>query len=223
MKNKIKDFLLKKRIKILRNKKGFSLLEVLVAVSIIGVISAIAVPQFQDYRRQASKTAGDTSVGNIGRAYQNCIVLKDFSECDSLGELGISCPDCVSNTDGSDNFCAGINKTVGGDTFKACIDFVGSNITGRAYGGSLMDKMKICKVARAGDDCGSGNVPAATTSAIIRTGPIECTDSNKLKKCGPVSHNIAGQGKTCTETNTCVLIDATGTKGECLSTGICDR
>ena len=222
--HKIKDFFTKKRCRKLKllNQKGFSLVEVLVAVSIIGIISAIAIPQFQDYRKQASRTAGDTSVGNIGRAYQNCIVLKDFTECDSLGELGITCADCTSNTDATDNFCASISKTVGGDTFKTCVDFIGSNLTGRAYGGSLMDNIKVCKVTRTGADCGTGNIPGATTNTP-KAGPIECTTANAVQKCGVASQNIAGSGKTCTETNTCATIDVSGTKGECLSTGICDR
>ena len=46
MKNKLINFLFKKRIKILKSKKGFSLLEVLIAVGIIGVISAAAVCLF---------------------------------------------------------------------------------------------------------------------------------------------------------------------------------
>ena len=89
MKQTIKNFLFKKRIKILRSKKGFSLLEVLVAVAIIGIISAIAFPQFQDHRETATRTAGDTSIGNIERAFQNCIVLKSFSDCVSLADLGV--------------------------------------------------------------------------------------------------------------------------------------
>ena len=34
----------------LKNNKGLSLVEILVAVSIIGIISAIAIPQFANYR-----------------------------------------------------------------------------------------------------------------------------------------------------------------------------
>ena len=58
MKNTIKNFLLKKRIKILKSKKGFSLLEVLVAVGIIAIISAIAVPQYTANRGECRKGGG---------------------------------------------------------------------------------------------------------------------------------------------------------------------
>ena len=37
MKKIIKNFLFKRRFKVLKNKKGFSLVEILVAVSIIGL------------------------------------------------------------------------------------------------------------------------------------------------------------------------------------------
>ncbi len=35
---------------ILRNKKGFTLLEVLVTVGIVGVLSAIAIPAYKKYK-----------------------------------------------------------------------------------------------------------------------------------------------------------------------------
>lgn len=51
MKNKIKNFLFKKRVKILRNNKGLSLIEIMVALGLIGILAAVAVPQFQSYQR----------------------------------------------------------------------------------------------------------------------------------------------------------------------------
>ena len=99
--DKVKNFFTQKRCrKLLKNNRGFSLVEVLVAVTIIGIIAGIAIPQFQDYRKQASKVAGETSVGNIERAFQNCIVLKDFNSCNSLSDLGVACKDCTSSDDG---------------------------------------------------------------------------------------------------------------------------
>ena len=60
----IKNFLLKKR-KIMKSKKGFSLMEVLVAVGIIAIISSIAVATFQGNKKQAAEVVATTSASNV--------------------------------------------------------------------------------------------------------------------------------------------------------------
>ena len=95
----------------------------MVAVAIIGVISAIATPAFKANRKAAAKVAGSTSIGNIKRAYRTCVVLKPFDECNTLGGIGIECPDCESTTDtasGAKKFCVHLKKKSGGQEMKAC-------------------------------------------------------------------------------------------------------
>ena len=41
----------------LKNKKGFSLVELMVVVAIMGVLSAIAIPSYSNYRKTAKKSA----------------------------------------------------------------------------------------------------------------------------------------------------------------------
>ncbi|WP_148925097.1 type IV pilin protein [Stutzerimonas stutzeri] len=47
------------------NESGFSLIEILISVAIIGILSAIALPAFNDYRQRSSDTAAqsDTRIG----------------------------------------------------------------------------------------------------------------------------------------------------------------
>ena len=73
--NKIKNFFTQKRCKKLLNNKGFSLLEVLVAVSIIGIISAIAIPQYNKNKNEAAKVAGSTTISNIRKAFTKTVLF----------------------------------------------------------------------------------------------------------------------------------------------------
>ncbi len=190
---------------ITKNNKGFSLLEVLVGVSIIGIISAIAVPTYVDYRNNAAKVASDTSAGNIAKAYKNCRVLN--TSCTNLSDLKISCPAgaiCLAGS-GTSGFCAHIHKgDAGKNDFKVCIQVDSSNTEIRTYGGALLPN-KVCQVT-----CTSGSGTATTPQ-----GTVDCTSDASI--C-----TIANNGATCSGTKSNPTCVTKSNAGQCdTSSGVC--
>lgn len=80
-------------------------------------------------------------MNNVYKALQNCLVLKAFTDCDSLGEIRIECADCTTDINSSGKkFCAAISKDSGGKSFKACVSVdlnTTPNTVVRTYGGGI--------------------------------------------------------------------------------------
>jgi len=48
-----------------KNQKGFTLIELMIVIAIIGILAAIAIPQFSSYRAKSYNTAAISDVRNL--------------------------------------------------------------------------------------------------------------------------------------------------------------
>jgi len=55
----------------IRNRKGFTLIELLIVVAIIGILAAIAIPQFSSYRQKAYNSAATSDLKNIKTGFES--------------------------------------------------------------------------------------------------------------------------------------------------------
>ncbi len=206
MKNKIKDFLMKRRFKTLKNKKGFSLLEVLVGVTIIGIIAAIAVPRFANYRDSAALVAASTTGKNIAKAYNLCAATK--SSCTSLANLNIACDTCKTIVHDKDAFCVDMEQEISGNTFNACVSInkADGSIT-QTYGGEFKLCHKKCK------NKAHGGATAACGTGVDNGDDIP---NSTIKRCDDADDCPDGNNTVWNQTPVCKK-NAGANAGKCVS------
>ena len=76
-----------------RAQQGFTLIELMIVVAIIGILAAVALPAYQRYINRAAYSEVIAQANPVKTAMSTCLdVQGDITQCDSIAELGISVP-----------------------------------------------------------------------------------------------------------------------------------
>ena len=123
------------------NQKGFTLIELLIVVAIIGILAAIAIPQFASYRQRAFNSAALSDVRNISTAQEAL-----YSDTNGYGTL----------TSGG-NLTAVANATAG----AVALDGPLISATSASNGGALLNSSGAAPFAL------SNNVTVVGTATVV--------------------------------------------------------
>ena len=170
----------------LRKKLGFSLIELLVVVAIIGILAAVAIPAYNGYQRNAKIATIDSTLAQVSKAFAACLTINTWNSCVGTsadasinGTLNPSGDTAITRTKSTSNpetACWLVTRTA--DNMTGCVAFedTGTGIqTERITGfpaGTPCDKIKnvVCTAVNTVDTSNSSCPAGCSNPSTIVCG-----------------------------------------------------
>ena len=163
----------------MKENKGFSLIEILVAVSIIGILTGLAVPKFNSYNRASQNSVISITLQNIKQSFKMCDMVQGFSNCNSTEKIKKNLrADQTESKNGTTSWCVSSDFKVGGNQVKVCVQF--NNSSANKFKTTL--SKRYCYKDQDGSGCTANTYNATCDTIVFEKG--QCGDeSNPNKYC----------------------------------------
>ena len=98
-------------------QKGFTLIELMIVIAIIGILAAIAIPSYQNYIKKSAYSEIPLAMSSIRTAIDTCYgIEKSLPACDTAAEIGETLPTDLGSAAA---VTAGTAKALSGITITA--------------------------------------------------------------------------------------------------------
>ncbi|MFT6919990.1 MAG: type IV pilus assembly protein PilA [Cognaticolwellia sp.] len=82
-----------KKLNIIKKAQGFTLIELMIVVAIIGILAAVALPQYQKYTQKARFSDVNVAADGVKSAMAVCLNIEsEISKCNTFALIGITAP-----------------------------------------------------------------------------------------------------------------------------------
>lgn len=131
--------------------RGFSLIELMIVVAVIGIISMIALPSYRDYVKKANRSAAQQLMLNISnREEQYIIDRRQYAEILGSSELNIA-QDGWTCTNTATTGCSNSNYTVTATVSGTTYTITATAINNQVGDGNMTLTNAGAKTRSAGD------------------------------------------------------------------------